>query len=165
MNADELSALVREGESERLEFKRSTAERDRALRTACGMLNASIVGHVVFGVTNSGHVTGQHVGDTTLEELAQRLQTAFEPPAPVGIDRVAIEGDKEAIALRIGPGSGLYAYDGYPHERVGRTTRRMPKATYKQRLLEQAHSSNRWELLPPRGSRLTTWMPRKSFAP
>jgi ATP-dependent DNA helicase RecG len=151
MNLDELSDLVREGESERLEFKRSTAERERALRSACGMLNASIVGHVVFGVTNSGQVIGQHVGDTTLEELAQRLQTAFEPPAPVGIDRVAIEGDKEAIALRIGPGSGLYAYDGHLYERVGRTTRRMPKATYEQRLLEQAHSSNRWELLPAEG--------------
>lgn len=144
----EIQALVAEGESERLEFKQSTAELDRALRTACGMLNCGIVGHVVFGVTNAGQITGQPVGDNTLEGIAQRLQTAFEPSPPVGIERVPIAGNKEAIVLRVGPGWGLYACDGHPYERVGRTTRRMPKTTYEQRLLEHAHSGHRWELLP-----------------
>jgi ATP-dependent DNA helicase RecG len=151
MNLEELRALVGEGESERLEFKRSTAELDRALRTVCGMLNSVVTGHVVFGVTNAGHITGQPVGDTTLEGIAQRLQSAFEPPPPVGIDRVPIEGSNEAVVLRVSSGWGLYAYDGHPYERVGRTTRRMPKATYERRLLEQVHSSTRWELLPAEG--------------
>jgi ATP-dependent DNA helicase RecG len=151
MKIDELRALVAEGESEHLEFKRSTAELDRALRTVCGMLNNGISGHVVFGVTNAGRITGQPVGDHTLEAIAQRLQTAFEPPAPIGIDRVPVAGENEAIVLRVNVGWGLYAYDGHPFERVGRTTRRMPKATYEQRLLEQVHSSNRWELLPAEG--------------
>lgn len=140
-----------EGESERLEFKRSTAELERALRTVCGMLNCGIAGHVVFGVTDTGHITGQPIGNNTLEGIAQRLQTAFEPSPPVGIDRVPIAGNNEAIVLRVGPGWGLYAYDGHPYERVGRTTHRMPKATHEQRLLEQAHSGNRWELLPAEG--------------
>jgi ATP-dependent DNA helicase RecG len=154
MNPEELRGLVAEGESERLEFKRSTAELERALRTVCGMLNNGIVGHVVFGVTNAGNITGQPVGDNTIEGIAQRLQNLFEPSPPVGIDRVPIAGNKEAIVLRIGPGRGLYACDGHPYERVGRTTRRMPKSTYEQRLLEQAHSSNRWELLPAEGMSL-----------
>jgi ATP-dependent DNA helicase RecG len=151
MILEEFRALATEGESERLEFKRSTAEVERALRTACGMLNCGIVGYVVFGVANSGHISGQPVGDNTLEGIAQRLQTAFEPPPPIGIDRVPIEGNNEAIVLRIGPGWGLYSYDGHPYERVGRTTHRMPKSTYERRLLEQAHSGNRWELLPAEG--------------
>lgn len=154
MNPEELRALVTEGESERLEFKRSTAELERALRTACGMLNCGIVGHVVFGVTNAGEITGQPVGDNTIEGIAQRLQTAFEPPAPVGIDRVPIERNNEAIVLRIGPGWVLHAYEGHHYERVGRSTHRMPMATYERRLLEQAHTGNRWEVLPAEGVKL-----------
>jgi len=145
MILDELRTLVAEGESERLEIKRTTAELNRALRTACGLLNCGITGHVLFGVTSAGRVAGQPVGAMTVEEIVQRLQNAFEPPPSIGIDCVPAGDDRSVIVLRVTTGGGLSASDGHPSERIGRTTRRMAKATDEQRVLEEAHSGNRWE--------------------
>ena len=49
MNLAELKRLVAKGESERVEFKRSTGTRNEATRTVCAMLNG-MGGFVVFGV-------------------------------------------------------------------------------------------------------------------
>ena len=52
MNVHELKELVSVGESERAEFKRSTGQRTKAVKTACGMLNG-LGGFVLFGVTDT----------------------------------------------------------------------------------------------------------------
>jgi ATP-dependent DNA helicase RecG len=58
MNVDELKLLVAKGESERLEFKKSTGELKAALGTFCGFLNGN-GGRVLFGVTPGGKIVGQ----------------------------------------------------------------------------------------------------------
>ena len=58
------------GESDTLEFKKTTNERREAVKTLCAMLNHR-GGRVLFGVNASGTVLGQQVSDRTLEELAQ----------------------------------------------------------------------------------------------
>lgn len=55
-----LADLVRQGESATLEFKKSTAEKDRACRTLCAFANGQ-GGQLVFGVTSAGNVVGQQV--------------------------------------------------------------------------------------------------------
>ncbi|MBK8639814.1 MAG: ATP-binding protein [Chromatiaceae bacterium] len=70
----DIEAWVRGGESETLEFKRTTSERREAARTICAMLN-HLGGHVIFGVEPDGRMTGQMVSDRTLEE---------SPPARAG---------------------------------------------------------------------------------
>ncbi|MFZ4481812.1 MAG: helix-turn-helix domain-containing protein, partial [Rhodoferax sp.] len=85
---DKITALVKQGESITVEFKKSTAEKDRACRTLCAFANGS-GGQLVFGVTPSGKVVGQLVTDRTLEELAQEFQ-GFEPPLNPSIERVAL---------------------------------------------------------------------------
>lgn len=78
MNLSALQTLAAAGESQTLELKKSTAEKDRACRSLCAMANGQ-GGQVVFGVTPAGKVVGQTVTDRTLEELAQEFQ-GFEPP-------------------------------------------------------------------------------------
>ena len=46
----DLSELVKRGESEEVEFKKSTAQLDRALKSVCGFLNHNI--------TKGGNYTG-----------------------------------------------------------------------------------------------------------
>ncbi len=41
MTETHLAALVAQGESDTLEFKKTTAEREAALRTVCALLNGS----------------------------------------------------------------------------------------------------------------------------
>lgn len=62
MDAAELEALVSGGESDEVEFKRSTGQRSDAMKTVCGMLNGS-GGFILFGVRNSGEVVGQDIGE------------------------------------------------------------------------------------------------------
>ena len=81
-----------------MEFKKSTAEKDRACRTLCGFANAR-GGQLLFGVTPEGKVVGQQVTDHTLEELAQEFR-GFEPPLFPEIRRVAVklfDGNTSAI--------------------------------------------------------------------
>ena len=61
MNVQELRELVLDGESDRLEFKRTTGQRTEAAKTVCAMLNGRLGGFVLFGVTdNSGRVRGDN---------------------------------------------------------------------------------------------------------
>jgi ATP-dependent DNA helicase RecG len=116
MTRDQLAAWTASGESETLEFKKSTAERDRACRTLCAFANGQ-GGRLLFGVTPSGKAVGQTVADHTLEELAQEFQ-GFEPPLFPLVERVGIGAGREALAnafvhrdYAIGGGSvavGLY---------------------------------------------------------
>ncbi len=64
-----LQTLVAQGESETLEFKRSTAELRRAGETLCAFLNGE-GGQVLIGVGPDGKIVGQQVADIKrLEEV------------------------------------------------------------------------------------------------
>ncbi len=66
MDLTELQALVAQGESEHLAFKKTTGELHGGMETLCALLNGS-GGKVLFGVTNSGRIVGQDVSDATLQ--------------------------------------------------------------------------------------------------
>ncbi|MBA3056447.1 MAG: ATP-binding protein [Gammaproteobacteria bacterium] len=139
-----LTALVAQGESQTLELKKSTAEKERACRTLCGFANR-LGGVVVFGVTPAGKWVGQTVTDRTLEELAQEFQ-GFEPPLLAAMQRVQLPGGLEALVVRVDRApQAPVSFRGVPYERVLNTTRVMPRHTYQNLLLESVHTSNRWE--------------------
>jgi hypothetical protein len=87
-----LRTLVALGESDTLEFKRSTANLRRAGETLCGMLNGA-GGSVLIGVADGGALVGHSVSDQTMQEVAGVLR-AIEPAAPVRLVRLAIEGGR-----------------------------------------------------------------------
>jgi ATP-dependent DNA helicase RecG len=143
MNIEELNEVVSGGESDRVEFKKTTGQRSEGMRTVCAMLNGA-GGFVLFGVTPSGKVTGQTVTAQTLEEVHNELRR-IEPPAFPGVETVALGPDNSVIALRVPGGGGPYAYDGRPYMRNGPTTIVMPQGIYERKLLERSHAANRWE--------------------
>ena len=147
---DQVTAWAASGESEVLEFKSSTAEKDRACRTLCAFANGR-GGRVLFGVTPAGKVVGQTVSDHTLEELAQEFQ-GFEPPVFPSIERVAVEGGREVLVLSVSRSEHLpVTYRTVAYERVLNTTRLMPRETMRRLLLEEFHSVQRWENQPAEG--------------
>ena len=73
MDLEKLRALVAGGESERVEFKKTTGELRSAMTTLCALLNGS-GGKVLFGVTDGRKINGQDVTDATLRELAGELR-------------------------------------------------------------------------------------------
>ena len=146
MNLRELSELAIDGESERLEFKRSTGQRTEAAKTVCAMLNG-LGGFVVFGVTDKGDLIGQQVSAKTLEDIAAELRK-IEPPAFPDIETVNLDGDRVAIVLTVSGGGGPYTFDGRAYLRHGPTTIVMPRDEYERRLLERLHATRRWENEP-----------------
>lgn len=83
----DLQSFIALGESETLEFKRSTAELRRAGQTLCAFLNGQ-GGKVLIGVGPDGRLVGQEVADITLRDIAT-MHGRFEPPARVELNQSA----------------------------------------------------------------------------
>lgn len=151
---EEVAALVKRGEGEALEFKRTTGELREAMQTLCAFLNGS-GGVVLFGVRTEGTVEGQEVSDKTIREIAQ-YAARFEPPAQVSIERIVVKEGREVVVVAASSGLDVrpHTYEGHPYERVGSTTRRMPQAKYERLLVERGHSRHRWENQPSEGYEL-----------
>jgi len=155
MNPADIEHLVALGESEIVEFKRSTGQLSRAGETLCAFLNGQ-GGTIIIGATDAGSLVGQEVSDKTRRDLAAMLQR-FEPPAPVEVDFVDLaDGASKLIVLQARPqGDALpFTFDGRAHERVQSTTSVMPQARYQAMLLERSHARLRWENMPAVGVRL-----------
>lgn len=143
MMREELARIVAGGESERVEFKRSTGQRTEAMKTVCALLNG-MGGYVLFGVGNDGTMIGQASTARTLEEIANEIRR-IEPPTFPDIITVPLYGSSSVIVLVVSGGGGPYTYDGRPYLRVGPTTSVMPRESYERLLLERMHAMRRWE--------------------
>ena len=99
MNIRELITLVREGESERVEFKRSTGQRTKAAKAVCAMLNG-LGGFVVFGVTDKADLVGQRVSAKTIEDISAEMRR-IEPPAFPDIETISLKKGMSVIMLTL----------------------------------------------------------------
>ncbi|MCC6630386.1 MAG: putative DNA binding domain-containing protein [Chloroflexi bacterium] len=141
---DQLRADMQAGESETLEFKRSTGEQRAAMHALTAMLNHR-GGRVIFGVEDDRRITGQHVGDRTLEDLAQEIGQ-IEPPVFPAVERAAIGDGRELIVVSVPQGAGRpYSHRGVAYRRVGNVNARMSRDEYNRMLLERLHGEQRWE--------------------
>ena len=144
MTLDQITTLAASGESESLEFKATTGMRREAARTVCAMLNHR-GGHVLFGVTPDGNVTGQQVGERTIEEVSAEIRR-IEPPAFPAVERVCVKGDREVVAIIVSRGpTQPYTYRGAAYRRIGNATVALSSDEYGRMLFERMHSERRWE--------------------
>ena len=145
MTLAEARQLAESGESERLEFKKTTGQRTEAARTVCAFLNGE-GGNVLFGVNDKGQLLGQQVAEDTLRSLVEALRP-IEPTLPVQPELIAFADNKYLIALSVPAGRDRpYVLDGRPYYRQGATTAVMPQDLYEQMLADRAHPLRRWEL-------------------
>jgi ATP-dependent DNA helicase RecG len=145
MDLAEVQRLVEQGEGTTLEFKKSTGELREAMAALCGMLNAASGGKVIFGVTDDGAVVGQDFAERTLGEIANESRR-LEPKADVTTTRLDLPSGGtlvvvEARATEPGP----FTYDGRPCLRVGRTTQRMSRDEFDQRVADRLHARKPWD--------------------
>ena len=147
MTPEEIRKMAIAGESETLELKKTTGERNEAAKAVCAMLNHR-GGIVLFGATPEGTVVGQEVGDGTIERVSAEIQR-IDPPAFPGVERHPVDGLREVILVRVSPGSVKpYTYRGDAYRRVGNTSLKMSADEYNRMLFERVHSEQRWENQP-----------------
>ena len=60
-------------ESEKLEFKKSTAELREGVISISAILNKHGGGELYFGVLNNGIPVGQMIGESTLRDVSQAI--------------------------------------------------------------------------------------------
>lgn len=141
---EQIVAAAQAGESETLEFKRSTGEQRAAMHALTAMLNHR-GGRVLFGVDPDRRVLGQQVSDRTLEDLAQEI-AQIEPPVFPAIERIAVADGREVLAVSVPQGPGRpYSHRGTAYRRVGNVNARMSRDEYNRMLLESLHAERRWE--------------------
>lgn len=117
MNESEFRRLVEKGESEIVEFKKSTAQLGKALRSICGFLNHR-GGVVYFGVDGS-EIVGQDVSDRTLTSISQKIRQKIKPEISPEV-RVLTIGEKKVVEVEIDEGTNKpYYLDGTTYKRVG----------------------------------------------
>lgn len=119
MNLEEIKAIVAGGESETVEFKKSTAQLPRVGETLCAFLNRS-GGILLIGVTPDGRIVGQQVSDKTRREIAAMLDQ-FEPTPSIEVSEIAVpRSSRKVIALSVTASEGgrpsLFA--GRPYQRI-----------------------------------------------
>jgi ATP-dependent DNA helicase RecG len=147
VTAEQIAAWAPAGESETMEFKRTTGERREAARTLCAMLNHR-GGRVLFGIEASGRVLGQQVSDHTVEEVVQEL-CEIDPPVFPSVDRVPLSNGHEVLVVSVPMGQNRpYSYRGQAYRRVGNTSQVLSREEYNRMLLERVHVEQRWENQP-----------------
>jgi len=144
IDTETLRSWTAEGESETLEFKKTTGQQTASARAVCAMLNHRS-GRVVFGVTPKGELKGQDVGDGTVERLVAEYGQISPPAAPT-IDVIALDDGKNAIVVQAEPGPRRpYMFHGKTYKRWGNTNKELDASEHNDMLLEQLHSTKRWE--------------------
>lgn len=147
---NKIAKLITAGESEKLEFKKTTGTRKEATKSICAMLNKQ-GGQLLFGVMENGQILGQQVSERTIEKISEEIQQ-IEPKAYPRIERIQISEDTEVIIVQVSPGQlAPYRYRGVPYIRVGNTTQIMSNDEYTRMLFERMHSEQRWENQPAVG--------------
>lgn len=144
MKLEQIKKLVKLGESEILEFKKSTAELKTAMQTVCAFLNSDHGGIVLIGVTDDQKIIGQEVSDSTRKDIANELRK-IEPHADVDINYVAVKDNRYVIVISTQrENRAPYLYDNGTFMRNQSTTSKMPQAEYEQLLINRRSTIN-WD--------------------
>ncbi|WP_245612428.1 AlbA family DNA-binding domain-containing protein [Palaeococcus ferrophilus] len=113
MDASEVVALIKAGENERIEFKKSV-NRDIA-REICGLANAE-GGYILVGVADSGEIVGCDV-KRSKEVVTSSLQ-GITPPIAVSMHVVEL-GEKEILVIKVPKSRTLCSIGGVAYIRIG----------------------------------------------
>lgn len=135
-----LEELVREGEGQTLEFKKSLSLQREGLKALCAMVNADLArGMVVFGINADGTVCGIEQGnlDTAQRSLSQVIRDKFDPPLVVQMEVKQLNG-QQVLVLRGERYRGIpyHEYDGRAWIRQG-TENRLLSLAEKQQLTKR----------------------------
>lgn len=133
---DDYLQIISNGESETVEFKKSTSLLRECIETICAFANTR-GGIVFFGISDSGEILGQQVTDDTLRNIANSIALNTEPKLYPSVTKKEIDGKFCAVvAIEESPLKPHLAY-GRPYIRVGTSTQRTDRNYYEMLLLQR----------------------------
>jgi len=121
-------------ETEKVEFKKSTAELEKGIEVISAMLNKHGKGELFFGVNDSGEVVGQQISDNTLREIAQKIKEQIEPQIAPEIEKLTSDDGVGYIRIAFEGRELAYKAKGKYYIRIGTTSHEMTTAQLVERL-------------------------------
>jgi ATP-dependent DNA helicase RecG len=151
MDISQVELLVKQGESQHLEFKKSTANLKDIFQTICAFLNGD-GGVVAIGVTDDSQIVGQEVADKTKREIGLEIAkiTPFSDSAIEVFYLPLSASTKQIIVFHITTDSTKrpYLYNGRSFVRIQSDTLPMPVEYYQQLTLSNSQFKDQWEDQP-----------------
>lgn len=135
--------MVIGSESETVEFKLTTGEKNEAVEAIAAILNKHCRGAVYFGVDDSGFVRGQQISDSTKKDISRIISDSIEPRIAPTIEVLTIE-QRTIIKVSFSGHNRPYAVNGRYLIRTGTENRRMSPDELK-RLIKNDDYSSKWE--------------------
>ena len=117
MDLDTFLALIRNGESERIEFKKSPT---KTLHHEIAALANAEGGHLIVGVDDTGAITGTDVKQA-LETITSTLQAVIPPPH-IATHRLQVN-ERDILVVEVEKGDGLCSVGGVVYIRTGTSVR------------------------------------------
>ncbi|MDR2712595.1 MAG: putative DNA binding domain-containing protein [Clostridiales bacterium] len=131
-------------ESEKLEFKKSTAELKEGIISIAAILNKHGGGELYFGILNDGTPCGQTVSEKTLRDISQAVSNHIEPKIYPNINEVFI-GQEACIHIEFsGKEPPYYAY-GRAYMRVADEDKVMSAAELERFILKKNYGHDTWD--------------------
>jgi ATP-dependent DNA helicase RecG len=117
-----------------LEFKRSLAELDTAVRTLAAFANTE-GGTVLFGVRQSGEIVGVEASRTGKEQLVNKVTSSTDPVLYPSVEFVKVNG-KTVIVVTVAESENKpHLAGGRAYKRVGTATVQLRRDEYERLLL------------------------------
>lgn len=135
IKAMDMPKLLIAGESETVEFKKSTGEWKEIVETVSAFANTR-GGTILVGIDKKGIIVSCDIGKGTVEDLINKVLINIEPKLYPEVNVETIT-KKKIISIKVEE----YPYDvvlafGKPFKRVGKNTVRVGKDEYKRKILE-----------------------------
>lgn len=128
--------IIKQKESETLEFKSSLGEWKETIETISAFANSK-GGRIVVGVSQSGKLLGLAIGKGTVECLTNQISQNTDPKIHPRITTEKI-GDKSIVIIEVKESSDhLVLAFGRPFKKAGKSTVKMSKDEYERLILEK----------------------------
>ena len=134
MTIEELQAVIAQGEGQQLEFKRSLAELETAVRTLAAFANTE-GGTVLFGVRQSGEIVGMEASQTSKEQLVNKVTSSTDPVLYPSVEFVKVNGRTVIVVTVAESENKPHLAGGRAYKRVGSTTVQLRRDEYERLLL------------------------------
>jgi ATP-dependent DNA helicase RecG len=136
MTIEELEALIAQGEGQQLEFKRSLAELETAVRTLAAFANTG-GGTVLFGVRQSGEIVGVEASHTSKEQLVNKVTSSTDPVLYPSVEFVKVNGKTVIVVTVAESDNKPHLAGGRAYKRVGTATVQLRRDEYERLLLSR----------------------------
>jgi len=135
--------LIKQGESEKLEFK-SSLNIESIGKVLASFLNTN-GGRLIIGLEEDGMIKGIENAESKANDLRNYLINSIVPDSPLDVEVVEVKG-KELIICKVQEGSKQpYIFDGTIFYRIGATTRRATSAQVSTLISQRQEDELHWE--------------------